>query len=102
MAVTFNQFSFENRNGIPVTLRLEAPVGTPIISVTVQANDSYSTNPNRTDVPSGKITVTAQGHEEFPDKELITLTGSPYGAFLETLITHSSIGSVHGTLTARF
>jgi hypothetical protein len=100
MPVTFSQFRFDNGNNVSVALVLEGPVGTQLVNTNVGPMATYNSMPNVNNVPSAKITVTAAGHN--PDDETIRLSGAPYGAFIETLTTRSSIGTISGNFTARF
>ena len=102
MAIVFRDFKFQNLNGIEVTMTLEAPIGSQVVSTTVAANGSYSSNPNLNDVTTAKITIVAKGHEQYPDVETITLTGSPYKTCLVTLQARSSIGSIKGDVAVQF
>lgn len=102
MAVVFREFKFENLNGVEVKLTLEAPIGTQVVSTTVAASGSYTTNPNLNDIATAKITAVAAGHEKYPDVETITLNGSPYKTAITTLRAKSSIGSIHGDISVQF
>lgn len=102
MPVVFQKFAFHNKNGVKATLYLEAPIGTEVLKVTVNNGSTYTTNPNLNDIPSVKIKVVAEGHEDYPDIETIGLTGVPYKCFLLALQAESSIGSVHGEAAFKF
>jgi|SRR5215210_4941700 len=102
MSVAFRQFEFQNRNGVEATLTLEAPIGTQLVNTRVPPNGTFTVNPNVNDVQAAKIIVVAQGHEDYPDVETINLSGAPYVTYIETLLARSSIGSIHGTVSAQF
>jgi hypothetical protein len=101
MPTTFREFVFENRNGISVKLTLEAPVGTPVIQTDVGPRASVTLNPNVSDVRAARVKVIAGG-DEHTDVETFELSGSPYPVYFETLKAHSSIGSIHGVVSAAF
>ena len=102
MPVIFRQFEFRNQNGVEVTLTLEAPVGTQQVNTRVAPNGTFTANPSVNDVQTARVTVVAQAHEEYIDVETINLGGTPYSTYIETLLTRSSIGSIHGTVSAQF
>lgn len=99
----FNEFVFLNQNSVDVELTLEAPVGTIIIGpVMILANGTYTNDPGVADVSEVKLTVVAARHEDYPDTEVFTLTGSPYDGYFQKLSAQTSIGSIHGTANVTF
>ncbi len=101
MPTNFRELNFENRNNITVKLTLEAPVGTPVIETEVAAQNTVTLYPNVTDIRDVRITVVAGGREH-TDVETLELKGSPFQMFFETLTARTSIGSIHGSVSAAF
>jgi hypothetical protein len=101
MPVNFREFKLKNGNGISVKLMLEAPAGTPVIETEVGAGDTYTVNPQVSDIRSVKITVVAGGREH-TDVETLELGGAPFPMFFETVNAHTRIGSIRGSISAAF
>lgn len=100
MPTNFREFTFENRNSISIKLKLEAPVGTPILETEVAAGRPFTFHPNVNDIRDVRITVVAG--DEHTDVETLELRGSPFKLFFETLKGSTSIGSIHGVATVAF
>lgn len=99
MAVTFATFEFTNRTGLEVTVDLEAPVGTPVDSYRVAPNSTKTFNPSVDDVGSALVTVSDGTHDT---TQQVGTTGAPYGAYIETLRSEYSVGSIRGEVRARY
>src|SRR5262245_38787342 len=101
MSTNFRELVFQNQNSIGVTLTVEAPVGTRIIETEIRPNATVTLHPNVNDISAVRMTVVAGGHEH-TDTETFDLRGSPFPIFFETLKARTTIGSIHGLVSAVF
>jgi hypothetical protein len=101
MATNFREFVLENQNSINVKVKLEAPVGRPVIETEVRANASVKLDPSVSDIRTARITVIAGG-DEHTDIETLDMSGLPSHLFFETLRARTIIGSINGVVSAAF
>jgi hypothetical protein len=102
MAILFDDFKFRNWNGIPVHISLEAPIGTTILKLNVNANSDANVPVFSVEnTTSLKLTVLADPADHpNPDIETIDFgNATPYPIYVTAFSARSAIGSIEGEVS---
>jgi hypothetical protein len=104
MSIRFGRIAFQNRNSIEVTLTVEAPVGTRVISRKVAANSRAVVTVGKDDCRSVLLHVEDSAHHEATQTVSMETPKSSQGrpAYLESLKVEYTIGDFKGTVQSRF
>jgi hypothetical protein len=104
MSIRFGEVVFHNKNNIDVGVRIEAPIGTGVVSGTPVAKNGTARIPvGRDNCASVAIVANDGSHDEYRQTFAVNTPGSGLGrpAYLESVEVDYVIGSFSGGFTAR-
>ena len=99
MAIMFRDFRFENTNGIPVSVTLEAPPGSIVLQRDVVAGGNLQSAPSLSDIGAVKVSISAPDHA---DSETLEVGGTTVGLFIETLSLRGQLFAMSGEASVKF
>jgi hypothetical protein len=88
MSIRFGEVVFHNKNNIDIAVRIEAPIGTGVVSGTWVARKTTARIPVRRDnCPSVAIIAEDEAHDEYRQTFAVNAPGSGLGrpAYLESV-----------------
>lgn len=104
MSTQFSNVTIKNDNSIGVEVTVEAPKGTVLPKIKIEAALSGSVSVNLSDIQSAKLSVETESHDGYIDTMNLDFekSGLPYPIYIENIYATVSIGSIHGTATIKF
>jgi len=99
MPTTFESLKFENLNTVDVTVDIEAPIGTPLVSRAVPARGAIASHFQLIDVNSLKITVTAEAGAA--ESKQVDFAGHQPPVFIRDIRILATIGNIATTISCQ-
>ena len=98
--VRFRNITFQNRNSIAVTFKIEAPVGKEVSKVTVKGDSTGTANPNVDDCKSVRL-ISDDGTHQGTQIFALSNDGEGRPIYLETVSVIYTVGDFRATVQSR-